>query len=115
MPDPDYSSLFGRIAEALERIAVATERIADADESIDNTLKAMDFKQAEQLLEEKKIRVIQDEIRRYAVTESLGIYIQPSWHEQRLTRAITMNALRRSNQIDDVIAELNSPTDLPGL
>lgn len=104
--DPDYTLLY-------KRIAVALERIADANERVDVKLGVIKEQQAEQLAEEKKIRVIQDEIRLYAVTESLGIYIQPSLHESRLTRAITMNALRRSSQIDDVIAELNNPTTLP--
>jgi len=54
-----------------------------------------------------------DAIRERAVTETLGVVIRPTDPEYRFGRAAMINALRKASQLDDVIAELLEPTDIP--
>lgn len=57
-------------------------------------------------------RDIHAELLRRASSEELGIYVRDVGHDD-LSRALVINALKQSDQIESVRAEMIHPTPLP--
>ena len=111
----DYTVHLKSIADSLQKIAINTQ-------SIDETVKEIHITQ-QKILEnpltsvaksQEELVQINDEILTRIKTKNLGIYMrQVEDSSSALTRAITVNALKQSNQIDDVASEVVRPTPIP--
>lgn len=102
--DPiDYSPFYQAIVEQLTRIADYTETIKN-----NSNVFTPDFTQFK-----TDIGALKDR----GVNENVGIVVRhvcvPC--QSGLDRAVLVNALKQGNQLQNVIKELNSPTDIPGL
>ncbi|WP_313473957.1 hypothetical protein [Stutzerimonas kunmingensis] len=78
----DYSQQLSRIAAALEAIVASLAAI----------------------------QANQSTLVQHAITDELGLVARP--HDAALNRAITVNALRQSGQLDIVGEEMANPTDI---
>lgn len=106
----------------LTSIAESLALIAKAFESVDNTLSEI-LSTNRQILEAPLTSIadsfdemvhINNEILNRIKTKNLGIYMrQVEDAGSELTRAITVNALKRSDQLKEVAEEIVRPTPVP--
>lgn len=101
--------------EELQSIAESMLQIADGVKLMNETLNDILNKPLALMAEHNgNIAEIQAEVKKRMETNSLGIFMRQTENDStELTRAITVNALRKSEQMSDVAEEVLNPTSIP--